>query len=97
MRIIDVGELKEWVKNWFEKNRYYHPYSKTNNIPITELYDILKQMPTVDAVPVVRCVDCKHSSFDHYVDGNMPIWDCLYWDKLTDEDAYCSYGERKEE
>lgn len=45
---IDVDELKEWVQNWFEKHRYYHPYSKTNDIPITELYDILEQIPPTD-------------------------------------------------
>ena len=49
MRLIDEKELKEWVENWFEVNRYYHPYSKSNNIPITELYDILEHMPTIDA------------------------------------------------
>ena len=46
-RLIDVNELKEWVENWFEVNRFYHPYSKTNNIPIPDLYDILEHMPTV--------------------------------------------------
>ena len=47
MRLIDVSALKEWVENWFTKNRFYHPYTKNNNIPITELYDILEQMPSV--------------------------------------------------
>ena len=44
--LIDVNVLKEWVENWFTKNRFYHPYAKNNNIPITELYDILEQMPS---------------------------------------------------
>ena len=48
MRLIDVSVLKEWVENWFTKNRFYHPYAKNNNIPITELYDILEQMPTIE-------------------------------------------------
>ena len=48
MRLIDVNELKEWIENWFTKNRFYHPYAKNNNIPIPELYDILEQMPTVE-------------------------------------------------
>lgn len=52
MRLTDADELKEWVENWFEKNRYYHPHSKANNIPIPELYDILERMPTVDAEPI---------------------------------------------
>lgn len=46
MRLIDADALKEWVENWFTKNRYYHPFAKNNNIPITELYDILEQMPS---------------------------------------------------
>ena len=46
MRLIDVSVLKEWIENWFTKNRYYHPYAKNNNIPITELYDILEQLPS---------------------------------------------------
>ena len=52
MKLFDVKTLKEWIENWFEVNAYYHPYSKSNNIPIPELYDILKRMPTVDAEPV---------------------------------------------
>ena len=52
MRLIDVNELKEWVENWFTVNKYYHPYSKSNNIPINELYDILEHMPTIDAEPI---------------------------------------------
>ena len=51
-RLIDVDELKEWILNWFEKNRCWHPYSKANNIPIPELYDILERMPTIEAEPI---------------------------------------------
>ena len=43
-KTISVNELKEWIENWFYKNKYYHPYSKNNSIPITELYDILDQI-----------------------------------------------------
>lgn len=46
-RLIDVDELKSWVENYFEMNRYYHPYSKSTNIPAEELYDILAQVPAV--------------------------------------------------
>ena len=49
-RYIEEKELREWVQNWFEKNRYYHPYSKSSDIPIPELYDILEQMPSADVV-----------------------------------------------
>lgn len=51
-KYIEEKELMEWVENWFEKNRYYHPYSKTNDIPIPELYDILEQIPTADVTEI---------------------------------------------
>ena len=37
---IDFNELKEWIDNWFYVNKYYHPWSKSDKIPISELYDI---------------------------------------------------------
>ena len=53
--------------------------------------DIAKQ-PTVDAVPVIRCKDCKHWACD---DSES------YCDELgifnTDMNSYCSYAKRKEE
>ena len=52
--LIDGAELKEWVENWFYQHKYYHPYSKSNDIPCNELYDILERMPTIDAVEVVH-------------------------------------------
>ena len=46
----------------------------------------IKSMPTIDAVPVVRCKDCKY--WDH--------GDC-YRLELSRPDDFCSYGEVKEE
>lgn len=87
MPMIEVSTLKEWVENWFYMNRCYHPYSKSNNIPIPELYDILERMPTVD---IVRCGECAHCQYD-----------AVYGDRWCDgrrvkPDGYCSYGKRKE-
>lgn len=51
--------------------------------------DEIRHAPTVDAVPVVRCKDCK------YRDGTpgQPNILCAQ----MHEDDFCSYGERKEE
>ena len=48
----------------------------------------LDAMPTVDAVPVVRCKDCQH------YDGK---W-CLLLDMVNSDmgDWFCAYGERKD-
>ena len=50
--------------------------------------------PTIDAVPVVRCVNCIHygaeaSAFDAWT----PF--CLKHKLTTFPDDFCSYGERK--
>lgn len=47
-RYIDADELKEWIENWLYKDRYYHNGRVSKTIPITELYDLLEQIPTAD-------------------------------------------------
>ena len=49
--------------------------------------------PTVDAVPVVRCAQCKH--FKRNLENDTY---CSSVNGLTDphEDDFCSYGERKD-
>ena len=43
------------------------------------------KLPTIDAVPVVRCKDCKHRFNDSW---------CEYAD--DDDNFYCARGEREE-
>lgn len=61
---------------------------------------ILKDAPTIDAVPVVRCRECKHwRSVDErieHMECNVFFW-CYGRGYLTNADDFCSYGERKEE
>lgn len=61
-------------------------------------------MPTVDAVPVIRCKDCKYwlKNQDYYEEGSRlfsALDPCQKLDGLTDvtETDYCSKAERKEE
>lgn len=55
---------------------------------------ILKDAPTIDAVPVVRCKDCKYWQDNN---GGYPHDECC-WGKgeTPDQDDFCSYGERKD-
>lgn len=49
--------------------------------------------PTVDAVQVVRCKDCKY-----YPDGKLAImWTPCSEDIRLDGKWFCAYGERREE
>ena len=74
-----------------------------DDIPPTreEFVRFLKKQPTVDAVPVVRCRECKHwqqsgskagKSFSdmEYIGG------CEFSKYCRRESDFCSYGEPKE-
>ena len=53
----------------------------------------IEQAPTVDAVPVVRCRECKkHGSSAFYPDMLF----CRECRRYVDPDGYCYLGERKE-
>ena len=56
---------------------------------------MLSEAPTVDAVPVVRCRDCKHYATADF-DGNI-LCGCTLHSAMLDitPDSFCSYGERK--
>ena len=56
----------------------------------------LSDLPTIDAVPVVRCKDCKNYRQNPY-SGEDDVW-CMCWSDWvpTEPDDFCSYGERKE-
>lgn len=84
MRLIDADEEAKWASEHIldAKDRY-------------GILDFLRNCSTVDAIPVVRCKDCKYGDYDSKPDGAMV---CLrtkdgFWRKETD---FCSYGERKD-
>lgn len=61
--------------------------------------DALMALPTVDAVPVVRCKDCKYWKTGEGVNRSKKVKFCTYnighHYARRDED-FCSRGERKE-
>ena len=53
----------------------------------------IEKMPTIDAVKVIRCKDCKHGTEkDGYIQCDQDMDDGANWDK----NDFCSYGKRKE-
>ena len=62
---------------------------------------MIKTAPTVDAVPVVRCRECKHWKPSGSKAGNSfsdmeYIGGCEFTNYCRRESDFCSYGERKE-
>lgn len=56
----------------------------------------LKDAPTIDAVPVVRCRECQwycaNNDYDDYYDGY-----CVKNDICVEEDFFCADGDREKE
>lgn len=52
----------------------------------------INEAPTVDAVPVVRCCDCKY-----YEEQDETIGTCLLTESGAHIKGYCSWAEVKEE
>ena len=73
---------------------------KPIDFPSTEMDGLdvvqyLNTLPTVDAVEVVRCRDCKHRyNSVHCTHPQLLSWS---WGAIREckDDDYCSYGERK--
>ena len=79
MRLIDADALEEAM--WpFERIGWEKGWNDALSV-------VMKNAPTVDAVPVVRCKDCKW--WNDYEES------CF--GKLARADDYCAWGERKED
>ena len=65
---------------------------------LVDVVEFLNDMPTVDAVPVVRCKDCKH----YKPQKKSAHWEhrANYCNRVVtikmQPDDFCSYGKRKD-
>ena len=93
MKLIDALSESQW--DYFINCIYdcCNELGATDNISANCLIDCLANMEieaaqTVDAVPVVRCRECKYH--------NKPPCPMRLSFNWTEDDDFCSYGERKE-
>jgi hypothetical protein len=55
---------------------------------------LMEDAPTVDAVEVVRCKDCRHW-IERTADGIDTFHTCWFNDSITGRTHFCRYGERR--
>lgn len=93
MRMIDADALIEDIKHglwdWETVNGI-----ESRTVLEQTIQDI-KNEPTIDAEPVVRCKDCKYVI--PYESGGFNCLTCPNVDRDVDENWFCAYGERKTE
>ena len=100
MRLIDADAYsaemkqrqeacKEWLSGLADSELQNQAIGTLNAFVEAKL--TIDSMPTVDAVPVIRCKDCKW-----YYRGGAT---CMFWDGANSMcgDDYCSRAEVKEE
>lgn len=95
-RLIDMDEIKKREHDVVLKDGAKHRCFDT-----TMLYEL----PTVDAVPVVRCKNCKHkptgTEIDHDLDFPDDVCPCKCQDHwyswMPEDDFFCARGEKREE
>jgi hypothetical protein len=87
MRLIDADKLKADVVSW---ENCYNGFSDTYDK--TMIIDTIDEQPTIDAVPVVRCGECKYwykNSQTNTGGCSVMLSTGLY------AGGFCSYGERR--
>ena len=84
MRLIDAKQLEKQVKEVFET---------INPVLMGQMLRWIRKQKTIDAVPVVRCRECKWWQEDDDI-GHCDNPDGL--DNYAKPEDFCSYGERKE-
>lgn len=85
MRQIDADELRRRIIA-------FSTGSNTTYLTVENIVMMINKADTVDAVPVVRCKDCKYYKPDEYECG-CDFAGGLPYVKAGD---FCSYGERNE-
>ena len=85
MRLIDADALHELIDGGYDLNFDEVPETKR------ELLRMVDNQETIDAVPVVRCKECKLYWKNH--NDWMITLDCLM---SRNDDGFCHRGERKD-
>lgn len=61
-----------------------------------DLHELLRMAGVADYVDVVRCKDCKYwETVEYYPDGAKDV--CRLLKRQTQDDCFCSLGERDED
>ena len=96
-RLIDVTELLDNL-NSLNSTDYgsmgdYKAHRAAKEV-LNDVYRVVTAAPTIDAVEVVRCRECKY--WKKYADHSPFIGTCKIAGYFVGEKGYCVYGARRE-
>lgn len=96
MRLVDADAILKADEN--SDKALVLGSGKSLEIAYALLKKKVEDAPTVDAVVVTHCEDCKHKGWVQEPCHGKSVDYCKVWDcTLRDlESTFCSYGERKD-
>ena len=112
MRLIDADEFEnyvydEWIKNEISNGDWiqFREWLKDQDSIVEfggEINEVIVKgekyyKPTIDAVEVVRCKECKWSDWYETSSGEHRCYCMEHGSSGHTDDDYCSYGEREGE
>lgn len=94
-RLISLDELNKFP---IRLDHYDKEHGNEHYVfGIEAVLEYAEYLPTVDAVPVTRCKDCRHGEPDRYLKGGEDeVW-CNYYDYPKPAAGFCEKGERRKE
>lgn len=96
MRLIDADALENAKA---PVNGYWDGFARCFvYYPATwmQAFEVINKAPTIDAVPVVRCRECKHRYY-YEEEDIAPVCTASMAYANTPDDWFCKGGERREE
>ena len=96
-RLIDADKRIAEIKKLYCDGCDNYGGTKCRACWVDDAMCLIEDAPTVDAVPVVRCNDCKHWDSETWFCDNHSTFSHhgLEWNMFS-EDDFCSYGKRKD-
>ena len=94
MRLIDADEILKANEN--SDKALVLGSGKSLEIAYALLKKKVADAPTVDSVVVTRCENCKYRIYKHVNDWIGEIGGCSIFNHPMPNDAFCSFGERKD-
>lgn len=98
-RLIDANARIEEIRKAYCTNCDNYNGVRCRSCWVDDGIGFLEDAPTVDAVEVVRCKDCKHCDtfYPRKEIGKEPtqVWYCDRYRCHREPDDFCSYGERR--
>lgn len=89
MRMIDVDALIERMATVYTDTDQRAHYD--------EIMRAIREQPTVDAVPVLRCRECREYSGVNLSILGMPCGECDKFGHVCGPDEFCSFGQERQE